>query len=132
MSAGASASGPAFTNTSTIYVNSSVYTEEVRGGAANQILYQDAPNSTTYMTAPTDSTYLTYFTTGGFQWKSIGDALHGLYVDTDGNLQYDIYNVASGAISININTYALNWFAPNITMVNSITSAGQLPIVVAY
>jgi hypothetical protein len=130
MSQGATA--PAYTNTSTIYVNSSVYTENLRFGATNQIPYQSNANVTTFMTAPTDSTYLTYFTSGGFQWKSIGDALHGLYIDTDGNLQYDIYNVASGAVSININTYALNWFAPNITMVGSITSAGQLPIVVAY
>lgn len=42
-------SGPSYTNTSSIYVNSSVFTEEIRGGTAGQLVYQSAANTTDFM-----------------------------------------------------------------------------------
>ena len=49
MSAGAAA--PVYTNTASIYVNSSVYAEEIRGGSAGQLLFQAGPNLTSYTNA---------------------------------------------------------------------------------
>jgi hypothetical protein len=113
MSQGATA--PAYVSTSNIYVNSSVLAETIRNGATNQILYQSAANTTAFMTAPTNGTWLNYFSTGGFTWNTIGASFHGLYIDTDGNLQYDVFNSASGAVSINMKNYATSWFSPSNT-----------------
>jgi len=113
MSQGATA--PAYVSTSNIYVNSSVLAETIRNGATNQILYQSAANTTAFMTAPTNGTWLEYFSSGGFTWNTIGASFHGLYIDTDGNLQYDVFNSASGAVSINMKNYATSWFSPSNT-----------------
>ena len=51
-------SGPVYTNTASIYVNSSVYAEEIRGGTAGQLLYQSAANSTNYVGAGTSGQLL--------------------------------------------------------------------------
>jgi hypothetical protein len=40
---------PAFTSTGSMYVNSAVYAEEIRGGTAGQLLYQSAPSTTDYV-----------------------------------------------------------------------------------
>jgi hypothetical protein len=40
---------PVYTSTGSIYVNSSVFAEEIRGGTAGQLLYQSAPNTTDYV-----------------------------------------------------------------------------------
>jgi hypothetical protein len=47
MSAGTSA--PTYTNTASIYVNSSVFAEDVRGGTAGAIVYQSAADTTTFL-----------------------------------------------------------------------------------
>jgi hypothetical protein len=47
MSAGTSA--PSYTNTASIYVNSSVFAEDVRGGTAGAIVYQSAADTTTFL-----------------------------------------------------------------------------------
>ena len=47
MSAGASA--PTYTNTSSIYVNSSVFAEDVRGGTTGQLVYQSGANVTDFV-----------------------------------------------------------------------------------
>ena len=41
-------SGPSYTSTASIYVNSSVYAEEIRGGTVGQLLYQSAASTTNY------------------------------------------------------------------------------------
>jgi hypothetical protein len=40
---------PVYTSTGSIYVNSSVFAEELRGGTAGQLVYQSAPNTTDYV-----------------------------------------------------------------------------------
>ena len=40
---------PVYTNTGSIYVNSSVYAEELRGGTAGQLVYQSAADTTDYV-----------------------------------------------------------------------------------
>ena len=47
VSAGTSA--PTYTNTASIYVNSAVYAEELRGGTVGQLVYQSAPSTTDYV-----------------------------------------------------------------------------------
>jgi hypothetical protein len=49
VSAGASSTGPVYTNTSSIYVGRSGVADDLSGGAAGSVPYQDGANSTTFL-----------------------------------------------------------------------------------
>jgi hypothetical protein len=69
-------SGPSYTNTSSIYVNSSVYTDEIRGGAAGSIVYQSAADNSTFLGLGTAGYFLTAGATAP-QWTNTATALIG-------------------------------------------------------
>jgi acyl-CoA hydrolase len=68
MSAGAAA--PAYTNTSSIYVNSSVFAEEIRSGTAGQLVYQSAPSVTDFVSTATTGNFLQANFTGAPAWTT--------------------------------------------------------------
>jgi hypothetical protein len=63
-------SAPAFTTTSSIYVNSAVNANNIIGGATNQIHYQTGAGATGFIAAPTTSTTYLAWTGTGFTWSS--------------------------------------------------------------
>lgn len=70
VSQGANAAGPVFTNTASIYVNSSVYAEDLRGGVAGAVAYQSGPNVTAFTGAGTTGQILTSGGTGSPTWNN--------------------------------------------------------------
>ena len=60
----AGASIPVYTNTASIYVNSSVFAEDLRGGTAGQLVYQSAANTTAFAGPGTAGQVLTSAGTG--------------------------------------------------------------------
>jgi len=75
VSAGAAA--PVYTNTGSIYVNSSVYAEEIRGGTAGQLLYQSAANVTDYVGPGTAGQLLVSAGAAAPQYTSTGSVYVG-------------------------------------------------------
>ena len=45
------------------------------------------------------------------QYPGVGTALHGLYVDSDGNLNYDIYLATNNVRSMNLIYYSTSFIA---------------------
>jgi hypothetical protein len=81
VSAGAAA--PVYTNTSSIYVNSSVFTEDVRGGTAGQLVYQSAANTTAFAGPGTAGQVLTSGGTGAPVYVNTGSLYVGRAVLAD-------------------------------------------------
>jgi hypothetical protein len=76
VSAGAG-SAPAFTNTSSIYVNSAVNAETLRGGTAGQIVYQSATGVTAFASSGTTGQFLQATTNGAPVFTSTGSMYVG-------------------------------------------------------
>jgi hypothetical protein len=76
VSAGAG-SAPAFTSTSSIYVNSTVNAETLRGGSAGQIVYQSATGATAFVNSGTTGQFLQATTNGAPVFISTGSMYVG-------------------------------------------------------
>ena len=63
-------SRPAFTGTASIYVNSAVNANNIRGGAANRIPYQSGTDSTGFIAAPTTATTFLAWTGTAYTWTA--------------------------------------------------------------
>ena len=99
------------------------------GGSAYQVPYQLNTGTTAFSTTPQDGQVLQYTAAGGIAWATTGgNALHGLYVDNDGNLVYDVFNGVSSPTT-NINNYVINFYAANTSLL-SIAVTGQLQTLV--
>lgn len=82
VSAGASASGPVFTNTASIYVGRSSLTDDLVGGAAGSLPYQTGVNDTTFLGIGGADTILTSSGTAP-QWSSTGSLVVGKAAQSD-------------------------------------------------
>jgi hypothetical protein len=78
VSAGASVTGPVFTSTSSIYVNSARFADELTGGAAGGLPYQSGANNTTFLAVGSAGNFLTVNSAGNApQWSNTGTSLFG-------------------------------------------------------
>ena len=78
VSAGASVTGPVFTSTSSIYVNSARFADELTGGAAGGLPYQSGANDTTFLAVGSAGNFLTVNSAGNApQWSNTGTSLFG-------------------------------------------------------
>jgi hypothetical protein len=93
VSAGASA--PVYTNTSSIYVNSSVNAETLYGGSAGQLVYQTSPGSTGFVTTASTGQLLI---SGGFNQPQYQSTL---------TVDASVVNVNSTVQSLSTTTGAL-------------------------
>ena len=100
VSAGASATGPVFTNTSTVQVGFSANT---LGGTAGQIVYQTSPNTTGFVATATTGYYLQANYVGSPNWTSSGTMQVGYSANvlggTPGQLVYQSAANTTGFIS---------------------------------
>ena len=74
---------PTYTSTSSIYVNSSVNAETLRGGSQGQILYQSAADTTAFVNSGTTGQFLQAITNGTPTFTSTGS----IYVNSSVNAE---------------------------------------------
>ena len=67
---------PTYTNTSSIYVNSSVFSDRIRGGAVGSLVFQSAADTTSFLGLGVNGYFLTAGATGP-QWSNTATALIG-------------------------------------------------------
>ena len=79
----AGTSSPTYTSTSSIYVNSSVNAETLRGGSQGQILYQSAADTTAFVNSGTTGQFLQAITNGTPTFTSTGS----IYVNSSVNAE---------------------------------------------
>jgi hypothetical protein len=114
-----------FITTGSIYVNSAVNAEEIRGGTAGAILYQTAPGSTDYIGIGANGTVLTSNGTTA-TWQTSAGLVAGnattasnIALGTTGSINYQIAPGVTGFIGIGANNYVLQSNGTTATWVST-------------
>jgi hypothetical protein len=99
VSNGTTAGGPVFRNTGTIYVGRAALADDLIGGAAGSLPYQDASNSTAFLSLGTNGYVLTAGATGPV-WTALTGLSAGTTSNINGGTANQIpYQTAPGATS---------------------------------
>lgn len=111
---------PAWTNTASMYVNSSVYAEDLRGGAAGSIAYQSAANTTVFLSLSGTQNSLITAGASAPQYVTNVRALSGTASNTTSTGQS--LQVTSGGLGVAGNSY----IGGDLGIEKTITVAGNI------